>query len=171
VKLTPLSADTIAREDMSDDIDRQLAEDFSNNQEPISKLWALQIDESTDISNKAQLLAYIRIVMNGSIQKQFLFCSELKKTTTGQDIFKLVKKKIDSRGIKWKNCVTVCTDGAPSMLGCKKGFVAYVLKVNRNVKIVHCMHDSSRALPGKLCQTMNEVIKVANYFKSNSFRT
>jgi hypothetical protein len=116
VKLTPLSAETIAREDISDDIDRQLAEDFSNNQEPISKLWALQIDEYTDISNKAQLLAYLRMVMNGSIQNQFLFCSELKKTTTGKDIFKLVKKNIDSRGIKWENCVTVSTDGAPSLL-------------------------------------------------------
>jgi hypothetical protein len=50
-KYKPFSADTIARriQDMSDDIDRQLAEYFSDNQEPISKLWALQIDESTDI--------------------------------------------------------------------------------------------------------------------------
>jgi hypothetical protein len=51
VKYKPFSADTIARriQDMSDDIDRQLAEYFSDNQDPISKLWALQIDESTDI--------------------------------------------------------------------------------------------------------------------------
>jgi hypothetical protein len=79
------------------------------------------------------------MVMNGSIQNLFLFCSELKKTTTGKDIFELVKKNIESRRIKWENCVSVCTDGALSMLGCKKGLVAYVLKVNPNVKIVHCM--------------------------------
>jgi hypothetical protein len=58
-----------------------IAEHFANNQEPISKIWALEIDESTDISNKAQLLAYLRMVMNRSLQNQFLFCSELKKTT------------------------------------------------------------------------------------------
>jgi hypothetical protein len=63
----------------------------------------------------------------------------LKKTTTGQDIFKLVKKNIDSREIKWENCVSVCNDGAHSMLGCEKEFVAYVLQVNLNVKIKHCM--------------------------------
>jgi hypothetical protein len=76
VKLIPLSADTIARriQDMSDNIDRQLAKHFANNQELILKLWALQIDESTDISNKAQLLAYLRMVMNRTIQNQFLFC-------------------------------------------------------------------------------------------------
>jgi zinc finger BED domain-containing protein 5/7/8/9 len=160
VKLIPLSADTIARriQDMSDDIDRHLAEHFANNQEPIPKFCTLQIDESTDISNKAQLLAYLRMVMNGLIQNQFLFCSELKKTTTGQDVSKLLKKNIDSRGIKWENCVTVCTDGASSMLGCEKGFVAYVLKVNRNLKIVRCMIH-------------REAFKVVNYFKSNSLQT
>jgi hypothetical protein len=70
VKLIPLSADTIARriQDMSDDIDRQLVDHFADNQEPFSKLWAIQIDKSTDISNKAQILVYLRMVMNGSIQ-------------------------------------------------------------------------------------------------------
>jgi hypothetical protein len=64
-----------------------------------------------------------------------------------------VKKNIESRGIKWENCLSVCTDGAPSILGYKKGFVAYVLKVDPNVKIVHCIiHRESlitKALPEK----------------------
>jgi hypothetical protein len=50
-----------------------------------------------------------------------------------------VKKNIDSREIKWENCVSVCNDGAHLMLGCEKEFVAYVLQVNLNVKIKHCM--------------------------------
>jgi hypothetical protein len=43
VKLIPLSADIIARgiQDISDDIDQQLVEHFVDNQEQISKLWAL----------------------------------------------------------------------------------------------------------------------------------
>jgi hypothetical protein len=45
------------------------------------------------------------------------------------------------------------------MLGCKKELVAYVLKVNPNVKLVHCMiHQEAlvtRALPEKLSQTLN----------------
>jgi hypothetical protein len=50
-----------------------------------------------------------------------------------------------------------------------------LLKVNLNVKIVNCMiHGKAlvtKALPEKLSQTMNKVIKVINYFKSNSLRT
>jgi hypothetical protein len=38
-----------------------------------------------------------------------------------------------------KNGVSVCTNGAPSMLSYKNGLVAYVLKVNPNVKIEHCV--------------------------------
>jgi hypothetical protein len=53
VKLIPLSADTISCriQDMSDYIYHQFVEHFADNQEPISKLGAVQIDESTDISN------------------------------------------------------------------------------------------------------------------------
>jgi hypothetical protein len=46
--------------------------------------------------------------------------------------FELVKKNIESRGIKWENCVSVSTNGALSMLACKKRLVANVLKINPN---------------------------------------
>jgi hypothetical protein len=98
------------------------------------------------------------MVMNGSIQNHF--------TTIEQDIFELTKKDIDSTRVKWENCVSVCIDGAPSILGYKKGFVAYMLKVNLNVKIVHCMIRRealvTKVLRKKLSPTMNEVIKIVN---------
>lgn len=79
------------------------------------------------------------------------------------------------RGIKWENCESVCADGAPAMQGRKKGFVAYVLNINPNVKIIHCMIHrevlASKALPENLTQTMNQVIKIVNHIKSNSLRT
>jgi len=37
-----------------------------------SKIFAMQIDASTDINSKAQLLAFIRYGNNGKIMKQFL---------------------------------------------------------------------------------------------------
>ena len=49
--------------------------------------FALQADESTDISGKAQLLAFIRFIHNGTIIEQFFCCKELPVTTKGQDIF------------------------------------------------------------------------------------
>jgi hypothetical protein len=105
---------------MSDVIDRQLAEYFVDNQEPILKLRALYKDRR--IYRYQQQGSTTSISSNGTIQNQFLFYSELKKPTTEQDIFELMKKNIESRGIKWKNCVSICTNGVPTMLSYKKSY-------------------------------------------------
>lgn len=163
IKSIPLSAETVSRrmKDMSEDIDDQLREHFADINDDINKFWALQIDESTDISSKAQLLAFLRIIRNGQIENQFFFCSDLKETTTGQDIFKLVDQNVESRGLKWIKCISICTDGAPSMQGRRKGFVTHALKLNPNIKIVHCMiHREvlvSKALPDQLYKTMKKL--------------
>ncbi len=41
--------------------------------------------------------------------------------------------------MKWADCVSVCTDGAPAMQGRFKGFVAFVLRENPTTKITHCV--------------------------------
>jgi hypothetical protein len=82
-KRIPLSRQTITRriDDMSVDIEKQLSSRFNTTSE-MYKLWALQIDESTDITGKAQLLAFIRIVFNDKLACEYFFCDELKETTT-----------------------------------------------------------------------------------------
>lgn len=178
IKSIPLSSDTISRriKDMSKDVDDQMREQFENeNCDVLSLLWALQVDDSTDISNKVQVISYLRYIINGKIDSQFFFCCELKEHSTGKDVFELVDYQVKSRGLKWENCVSVCTDGAPSMQGRHKGFVAYVLDCSSKVKIVHCMiHREvlmSKTLPTQLLQTMNQMIKIVNYIKSNSLKT
>ena len=41
--------------------------------------FALQADESTDISGKAQLLTFIRFIYDGQITEPFFCCKELPK--------------------------------------------------------------------------------------------
>ena len=64
-KNIPLSSKTIARriKDMSNDIQLQLCEQFEDS----SMEWVIQLDESTDISGKAQLLSFLRFVRSGTI--------------------------------------------------------------------------------------------------------
>ena len=57
-----------------------------------SKIFAMQVDESTDIGGKAQLLAFIRYVNSEKITEQFFCCKELTETTKGQDIFDTLNK-------------------------------------------------------------------------------
>lgn len=49
------------------------------------ELFALQFDKSTDISGNAQLIAFIRFIVNSKIVSLFLCCKELSGTTD-QDV-------------------------------------------------------------------------------------
>ncbi|UYV83055.1 hypothetical protein LAZ67_22001998 [Cordylochernes scorpioides] len=70
--------------------------------------------------------------------------------------------------------VSVCTDGAPAMKGSRKGLIPHVIK-NPNIKFVHCMiHREmlvSKSVPPILVTTLDEVVKVVNYIKSNALRS
>ena len=108
----PLSNNTIRRRilDLSDNIEESVISKFKNS------LFALQIDESTDISNHAQLITFIRVIDEGAIINQFLCCKELPTTTKGQDIFDAISICLEKYGFSWNLCVGICTDGAPSMV-------------------------------------------------------
>ena len=71
---------------------------------------ALQLDESTDILNSAQLLVFIRYSVTENIM---LFCSALEWTCTGEDIFTKTKR----RGAILRKLYCVCRNRAGAMLG------------------------------------------------------
>ena len=101
----PVSNNTIQRriKDLSMDIEATL------NDKMKGKKFALQIDESTDISSKAQLLAFIRFVDGESIVNQCFCCKELP-LTTNIDIFNVLSEYLQNSNVSWKSCDGICTD-------------------------------------------------------------
>lgn len=85
--------------------------------------FSVALDESTDLSDTAQLAIFIR-----SFDKEFTIIEELlalqplKGTTTGEDIFNEVQKVFTSFGLPWSTLVRVCTGSAPSMVSFRKCF-------------------------------------------------
>ena len=134
-----------------------------------SKMFTMQVDESTDISGKAQLIAFIRFVSDEKISDRFFCCKELKERTTGQDIFDTLTKYLEENELTWKECVGLCTDGAPSMIGSIKGFVSLVKKINSEIITTHCfLHREvliGKTLNSDLTQVLKEVIEMVNYIK------
>ena len=73
-------------------------------------------------------------------------------------------------GINWENCVSLCTVGAPAMLGAQDdGFTARVRQINPRVQVIHCLlHRENLAaqhLSLDLSAVMKEVVGVVNFTK------
>ena len=81
--------------------------------------FAIQLDESTDLTNCAQLLIFVRYVGKEGIKEEFLMNAALEATTKGDDIFQMVNSFFKQYGLKWENLRGCTTDKAPAMLGQK----------------------------------------------------
>lgn len=114
LKAIPLYNDTVSRriEELSSDLKCQLTERLRTCEQ-----FAIQLDETTDAGNAAQLLVYVRYVWLGEIVEDFLFCQELPERTTGEDIFKLLDDFMKAESLNWEKCVAVCTDSVAAMTG------------------------------------------------------
>lgn len=120
IKQVPLSATTTTRksEILAEDVLAQL--DAALQSAPCI---SLAIDESTDVTDNAQLLVYVRFFHNDKKEmcEDLLGVTPLETHTRGEDIYAAIKVMMRKRGIDMKQVVSVTTDGAPSMVGKGKG--------------------------------------------------
>ncbi|XP_055543289.1 SCAN domain-containing protein 3-like [Wyeomyia smithii] len=164
-----LSNNTVQRRiaDMSNDVKAQILSEIR-----LSTLFAIQLDESTDVSSCAQLIVFVKYIHSGELKEEFLFCSELETTTKSDDILATIQVFFESGGLQWDKLCGVCTDGAPAMLGSKSGFQKKIKELSPLVKGVHCMIHryalASKTLLAQLQKVLDTVIKIVNYIKSGA---
>lgn len=121
VKAVQLTRNTVTRrcEMMGDNLVQQLAKDID-----CCECFSLQMDESTDITDKAQLCIFIRMVHDMTAKEELLAVLHMNAHTRGEDIFQIFKNFIDKTKIPVCKLVSITTDGAPAMTGRRNGFVA-----------------------------------------------
>ncbi|XP_033229467.1 zinc finger MYM-type protein 6-like [Belonocnema kinseyi] len=87
----PHSNNTVHRriQEMSTDVKKQLK--LSVGESPF---FALQFDESVDVSGAAQLLCYVKYVGEEEIKERMLFCLALSGRTTGECLFQAMMDKV-----------------------------------------------------------------------------
>ena len=103
-----------------------------------SPFFAVQLDESTDVSQFSQLLAFVRYVHEGNFREEFLFCKPLKLNTRAEDVLEAGNDFFNENGLDWGNLVGITTDGAPTMLGSRSGFQTLVKQHAPLAIGVHC---------------------------------
>lgn len=80
----PLSDNTVSRriQDLACEVKKILIQRIQK-----SRYFAIQLDESTDITNFAQLMTYVRYEHEQAVEEEFLFCESLAERTTANEIF------------------------------------------------------------------------------------
>ena len=120
-------------------------------------------------------MMFVRYLDTNDYMEQFLFCRRLAKNTTGEQIFKKVDSFFKQHQLEWSDCVSVCEDDATSMMGCKKGFMSFVKKENKNISVVHCLiyreNLTAKEIQGDLAIVFEEVVSVVNFIKSRPLHT
>ena len=133
---------------------------------------SLQFDETTDIKLISRLVAYVRFVKENAIVNEFLFCQEMKKGTRAKDVSDLVNAFLRENSIAWNKVGSVCTDGAPAMIGHRSGFVAPLKQVAPHIVSNHCaIYKYALAcmtLPLELKSVLDSVVKALNFIRGRA---
>nr|KAF6384250.1 zinc finger MYM-type containing 6 [Pipistrellus kuhlii] len=175
MKTIPLSNNMIGHriDELSADVEEQLIQKVRE-----SKWFALQIDESSEISNTTLLLCYIRFIDNdcSDIKEELLCCIEMPSKITGVELFELINKYIQSKSLNWKYCVGLCTDGAASMTGRYSGLKEKIHEVAMNtLAFTHCFIHREHLAAEKLSPCLHKILlqsaQILSFIKSNALNS
>ncbi len=152
---------------MADDVKNTLIERIKN-----SRYFAIQLDETTDVADLANLLVYVRYEYHhdGAAQEDFMFCQSLETRTAAEHIFQVLDAFIQENSLDWKKCVGVCTDGARAMTGRHSGVAARIREVAPEMRWTHCsIHREALAvkkMPDNLKSVLDSAVKTVNFIKA-----
>ncbi|XP_025196828.1 general transcription factor II-I repeat domain-containing protein 2B-like [Melanaphis sacchari] len=133
----------------------------------------LALDESTDIQDKPQLAIFVRYVTSDvDVKEELLDLISLKETTRGIDIKIALDETLQKAEIPLNKIISISTDGAPSMVGCKNGLIG-LLKNDTNFPDfipIHCIlhREHLTAKYFKYDHVMDVVLKIVNYIRSSA---
>jgi len=157
-------------------------EDIAKNIETILKekaelfqTYSICLDESTDITDNAQLAIFVRGVdKDFNVTEELLKLSCMKGTVTGEDVFDEMKNALAENKLVLSKLAGITTDGAPAMVGRKRGLVgllnAELVKLEGSEQLIatHCIihQENLCAKELKMDHVMTVVVKTVNFIRA-----
>lgn len=91
------------------------------------------------LTQPSQLAVFIRGVDEEIVvTEKLLALRPLQGTTTGKDIFAEVQSTFEQYGLQWCKLVEVCTDGASSVVGSRKGLIGILKERATAINVQEC---------------------------------
>ncbi|XP_023815961.1 general transcription factor II-I repeat domain-containing protein 2 [Oryzias latipes] len=169
IKDMPLSAKIVQDRsvNMAENVTRQQIEDINS-----ALAYAIACNMSKDKNDIEQIALFCRYVSAAGPQEEMIELIPLKGQTRGEDICEAVLHCLRTKEIKTTHLVPVASDGAPSMTGAQKGFVALLQKsLDRKLLTFHCiLHQEAlcaQTFPPECTQVMDLVIQIVNKIMAN----
>ncbi|KAL1492435.1 hypothetical protein ABEB36_010687 [Hypothenemus hampei] len=172
IKDLSLSRNTVMRrtEAINGNLEELLKENIDK-----CRFLSLQFDESTDITDIAQLCVFIRMVFQDmSVTEELLTILPMKGQTRGHDIYNSFKSFINKTEFPIHKLVSITTDGAPAMIGKHNGFIALCKNDDDipNFTNYHCIIHQ-QVLCSKVLNSdnvMNVAFKIVNSIRGSSLQ-
>lgn len=142
VKKLPLSHQTVSRRvnEIGGELEANLKLDLEH-----CAAFSIALDETTDIKDEAQLIFFVRYFIDDRTEEDILALVSLPERTTAEDIFKAFQTTVTRFNLNLKKLASICTDGAPAMIGIHNGFTALVKRhvaqhfENQHLITYHCI--------------------------------
>ena len=139
-----------------------------------SPVFALQLDECTDVSNLSQLLVYSRYMLQTKRFMRNFSSANLWKQHQRQPMFFKCWLSFWQNWIELCKLVEVCTDGAPAMNGANSGLASLVKQKIPAIQGTHCMiHKAalaSKTIPKRLHEHLSVVVKSGSHRRRQALK-
>uniref|UniRef100_A0A3Q2QQW0 HAT C-terminal dimerisation domain-containing protein n=1 Tax=Fundulus heteroclitus TaxID=8078 RepID=A0A3Q2QQW0_FUNHE len=164
IKDMPLSARTVHDRTimMANQVEETQVKDIN-----AALFFSLALDESTDASHLSQFSVIARYPAGDTLREESLAVLPIKGSTRGEDLFKSFMEFAQGKNLPMDKLLSVCTDGAPCMVGKNKGFVTLLREhENRPILSFHCILHQE-ALCAQMCDgQLGEVMSLVIRFKT-----
>ncbi|XP_051782645.1 general transcription factor II-I repeat domain-containing protein 2-like [Erpetoichthys calabaricus] len=165
IKDMPLSARTVhdCTIMMTNQIEATQVKDIN-----AAPFFSFALDESTDVSHLSQFSVIARYAVGDTLCEESLAVLPMKGTTRGEDLFKSFTELAKEKNLPMDKLISVCTDGAPCMVGKNRGFVTLLHEhEKRPILGFHCILHQE-VLCAQMCgeqlgEVMLLVIRVVNF--------
>ena len=118
----------------------------------LAPCFGLQLDETTDITSRAQLIVYVCFpdTERMKIVDHSPFCLLVGIDTTALSVFSKVDNYFSEHEVMWSKCKSVSTDGVRAMVGVRSGIVVLIKQVAPEVVSIHCILHRKALVAKKL---------------------